>query len=75
MIPGGAAVARAFRVAPPHSDAPAIRVLRHGDGVGREAMKIQERAINRLKAGGHAILTKIHLIQFGSPEPVANSND
>ncbi len=34
-----------------------------------DAMAIQERATNRLKAGGRSILTKVHLIQFETPEP------
>lgn len=32
-------------------------------------MEIQERATNRLEAGDESILTKVHLIQFESPEP------
>jgi predicted ArsR family transcriptional regulator len=34
-----------------------------------EAVAIQERATNRLEAGGKSILTKVHLIQFESPAP------
>lgn len=39
-----------------------------------EAMAIQERATNRLKDGGRTILTKVHLIQFESPEPGQTSS-
>ncbi len=33
------------------------------------AMEIQEKATSRLKAGGVSVLTKVHLIQFESPDP------